>query len=325
VVLGGGAWGTALALQAGRAGHAVTLWARDREQVRRMRVERVNQRHLPGCPLPDALQITAGLQPAAAGAELLLVAVPSEFCRRVYAELRGRLPESAQIVSATKGIEPDTLCRMSEVARAELGEREVAVLSGPSFAQEVALGQPTAVVIAAREMRIAEDLQHALASAELRVYASDDAVGVELAGALKNVIAIAAGVVDGLGLGHNTVAALITRGLAEMARLSEALGGRPDTFAGLAGLGDLVLTCTGSLSRNRRLGQELGRGRSLEQAREATGAVAEGVRTTRAAVALSRRASTEMPIAEAMEQVLFEGRSPADAVEELMSRSLKRE
>jgi glycerol-3-phosphate dehydrogenase (NAD(P)+) len=325
VVLGGGAWGTALALQAERAGHQVTLWARDREQVRRMRETRVNARHLPGHSLPAPIEVTAGLQPAVVAAEVVIVAVPSEFCRRVYAELQGRLPEAARLLSATKGIEPDSLARMSEVAAAELGGREVAILSGPSFAHEVAAGLPTAVVIAAREVRLAEDLQHALASSAFRVYSSDDVVGVELAGALKNVIAIAAGVVDGLGLGHNTVAALITRGLAEMARLSEALGGRPDTLSGLAGLGDLVLTCTGSLSRNRSLGQQLGRGRSLEEAQRAIGAVAEGVRTTRAAVALAGRAGIEMPIATAMHQVLYEGRAPSEAVEELMLRALKRE
>jgi glycerol-3-phosphate dehydrogenase (NAD(P)+) len=243
----------------------------------------------------------------------------------VYRRVAGLAPESAALVSATKGIETETLRRMTEVAAAELPGRRLAVLSGPSFALEVAQEQPTAVVVAAREPGTAEALQRALASPRFRVYSSDDVVGVELAGAVKNVVAIAAGIVDGLGYGHNTVAALITRGLAELSRLVVALGGRADTVAGLAGLGDLVLTCTGALSRNRRLGQALGRGGTLAEAVADTSMVVEGVRTTLAACQLAERAGVEMPISRQMKAVLYEGKPARAAVDELMLRTLKRE
>jgi glycerol-3-phosphate dehydrogenase (NAD(P)+) len=251
--------------------------------------------------------------------------VPSEFTRDVYGRLRGRLAPDVPVVSCTKGLEIDTLDRMTQVARALLPGQPLAVLSGPSFALEVAREQATAVVVASEDLLLAERLQVAISTRRFRAYASDDVVGVELAGALKNVIAIAAGIVDGLGLGANTVAALVTRGLAEISRLAMAEGGSPDTLSGLAGLGDLVLTCTGSLSRNRRVGQALGRGLSLEQARAETQQVAEGVRTTLAACALAQRAGVEMPIAQQMRAVLYERKPPRGAVEDLMSRPLKKE
>jgi glycerol-3-phosphate dehydrogenase (NAD(P)+) len=229
------------------------------------------------------------------------------------------------LVSATKGLEIETRRRMSEVAREEVPGQALAVVSGPSFAVEVAHGQPTTVVVASTDLAVAEGVQHAVSSPAFRAYSSDDVTGVELGGALKNVIAIAAGIVDGLGYGHNTVAALITRGLAEMTRLAVALGARPDTLYGLAGLGDLVLTCTGALSRNRRIGHALGAGRSLADALAELNMVAEGVRTTMAACALAEAAGVEMPIAQQMRAVLYEGKPPRDGVEELMLRSLKRE
>jgi glycerol-3-phosphate dehydrogenase (NAD(P)+) len=229
------------------------------------------------------------------------------------------------LVSATKGIETESLMRMSQVAEAELPGRPLAVLSGPSFALEVAREQPTAVVVAARETACAEALQRALSSRSFRAYSSDDVVGVELAGAVKNVVAIAAGIVDGLGYGHNTVAALITRGLAELSRLVVALGGRAETAAGLAGLGDLVLTCTGALSRNRRVGQALGRGASLAEATAGSLMVAEGIHTTLAACRLAERAGVELPISQQMKAVLYGGKPPREAVDELMLRTLKRE
>jgi glycerol-3-phosphate dehydrogenase (NAD(P)+) len=325
-VVGGGAWGTALAAHAVSLGRAVRLWVRSAEAAREINERHQASRYLPAVRLPESLVATHDLAAAVEGAEAVLVAVPSEFCRGIYHRLGGCLAEGALVVSATKGIEVSTQLRMTEVAAAEAPARRLAALSGPSFALEVAHGQPTAIVVAARRLEDAESLQRALSSRSFRVYSSDDVIGVELAGALKNVIAIAAGIVDGLGYGHNTVAALITRGLAEITRLAVALGGRAETLAGLAGLGDLVLTCTGSLSRNRRVGQALGSGRPLSEARAAIGhGSAEGVRTTLAAVALAERAGIEMPIALQMRDVLYAGKPPREAVDELMLRSLKRE
>jgi glycerol-3-phosphate dehydrogenase (NAD(P)+) len=330
-VLGGGSWGTALAVHLARAGHDVRLWLRDSDVAAQISESRENRAYLPGIEVPAGVAPTTVLDEAVAAAELALVVIPSQFCRGVYRELRACLPARVGLVSATKGLELDTLKRMTEVAAEELPGHPLAVLSGPSFAVEVAHGQPTAVVAASRDAAFAEALQRAVSTPAFRAYASDDVVGVELAGALKNVTAIAAGIVDGLGMGHNTAAALVTRGLAEIARVGVARGGRADTFSGLAGLGDLVLTCTGALSRNRRLGQALGRGRSLAEATrslaDAAGhtMVAEGVTTTLAAVSLAYEAGIEMPIAAAMKEVLHEGRAPRAAVQELMSRTLKRE
>lgn len=322
-VVGGGAWGTALASHCVRAGLAVRLWAREVEVVTAVNDAHENTVFLPGAPLPVALEATGGLDDALEGAEMVIVVAPSEFSRGVYRTMRPLLPSGAILVSATKGLEKDTLLRMSQVAAQELPDHPRAVVSGPSFALEVARAQPTAVVAASEDHDVAETVQHALANESFRVYSSEDVVGVELAGALKNVIAIAAGIVDGLGYGHNTVAALITRGLAEIGRLAGALGGRPETLAGLAGLGDLVLTCTGALSRNRRVGQGLGQGQSLAQASE--GLVAEGVRTTLVATELAGREGVEMPIASQMKAVLYDGKAPRAALDELMLRSLKRE
>jgi len=324
-VVGGGSWGTAIAAHLVRAGHETRLWMRDAERARAIRERRENQRYLPGVVLPEGLQATTVLAEAVAGAETVFVVIPSEFCRGIYRELRAVLPAPAAVVSATKGLELESLLRMTQVAGEELPGRPLAVLSGPSFALEVAQGQPTAVVVACEQQAVAESLQRALSTRAFRAYTTADVIGVELAGALKNVIAIAAGIIDGLGHGHNTAAALITRGLAEVMRLTAALGGRPDTLSGLAGLGDLVLTCTGSLSRNRRVGQALGRGRTLAAALQETAMVAEGVRTTLAACALAERAGVDMPISLQMRAVLYEGKPPREAVDQLMLRSLKRE
>ena len=322
-VVGGGAWGTALASHCARTGLPVRMWVREPEVAAAIREQRENPAFLPGVELPGELQAVSGLGEALEGAEMVLVVVPSEYSRGVYREMAPLLPAGAALVSATKGLEIDTLRCMSEVAAEEAPAHPVAVLSGPSFALEVARAQPTAVVAAAHDHAVAQSIQHALSTRTVRVYSSEDVVGVELAGALKNVIAIAAGIVDGLGYGHNTLAGLITRGLAEISRLAGARGGRPETLAGLAGLGDLVLTCTGSLSRNRQVGQGLGRGLSLADA--SAGLVAEGVRTTRAACALAEREGIEMPIAGQMKAVLYDGKAPREALEELMLRSLKRE
>ncbi len=330
-MLGGGSWGTALAVHLARAGHDVRLWLRDEDVAAQIAEARENRAYLPGIEVPAAVTPTTAISEAVGAAQLALVVIPSQFCREVYRDARPYLNASVGLVSATKGLEIDTLRRMTEVAAEEAPGHPLAVLSGPSFALEVAQGQPTAVVVAARDAAFVEALQRAISTSSFRAYASEDVIGVELAGALKNVIAIAAGIVDGLGMGHNTVAALVTRGLAEIARLGVARGGRADTFPGLAGLGDLVLTCTGGLSRNRRLGQALGRGRSLAEATQALAdsaghaMVAEGVRTTLAAASLASEARIEMPIAAAMKEVIHEGREPRDAVQELMSRTLKRE
>jgi glycerol-3-phosphate dehydrogenase (NAD(P)+) len=324
-VLGGGAWGSALACELARGGHDVRLWAREPAVAREINERRSNTGYLPGLSFPPGVAASDDMQAATRDAEAIAIVVPSQFFRAVLRELAPVAPEHAVLISATKGLELDTLLRMSQVVAAELPERGAAVLSGPSFALEVAQGQPTAVVLAASQLALAERLQRAFSSRSLRVYASSDVTGVELGGALKNVIAIAAGIVDGLGYGHNTVAALITRGLAEISRLAMAQGGRAETLAGLAGLGDLVLTCTGSLSRNRSFGQALGRGQTPEQALGGTRQVVEGVRTTLAACALGERAGIELPIALQMREVLQRGKPAREAVEELMLRTLKRE
>ena len=323
--MGGGSFGSALAIHLARSGHAVRLWLRDPAVARGLRDTRRNARYLPGIEVPEGIEAMTAMASAVADVEAAFMAVPSASFRSVCQEARGLLPERAILVSATKGIEMDTLRRMSEVLADEFPRQSVAVLSGPSFAEEVARGLPTAVVIASDSGDVAERVQRSVAGRAFRAYSSDDVVGVELAGSLKNVIAIAAGIVDGLGYGSNTVAALITRGLAEMTRLVVSSGGRADTLAGLAGLGDLVLTCTGALSRNRHVGQALGRGFSLAEAIEETRMVAEGVPTTRAAALLAARAGVEMPIVEQMRAVLYEGKAPRMAVDDLMLRSLKRE
>jgi glycerol-3-phosphate dehydrogenase (NAD(P)+) len=324
-VLGAGSWGTALAAHLARAGQPVRLWARDEAVVRSINERGTNPDYLPGVPLPAGIAATSDLAAAAERAETVFVVIPSAFCRAVYQRAAGILAPGAVVVSATKGLEMDTLRRMSEVAAEEAPGHPLAVLSGPSFALEVARGEPTTVVVASAEATVAESVQRAVSGRTFRAYTSDDVAGVELAGALKNVIAIAAGIVNGLGHGHNTAAALITRGLAEITRLSVALGGRADTLAGLAGLGDLVLTCTGALSRNRHVGHALGSGRSLAEVTASTRMVAEGVRTTLAACALAERVGIEMPIAVQMRAVLYEGKPPRAALEDLMLRSLKRE
>jgi glycerol-3-phosphate dehydrogenase (NAD(P)+) len=322
-VVGGGAWGTALACQCARAGLPVRLWALEPEVAQAIQERRENPLYLPGEPLPEGLRATCRLEEAVADAETVLVVVPSEFCRGIYRRIQQSAPAEAILVSATKGLEIDTLQRMSEVAAAEAPGHPVAVLSGPSFALEVARALPTAVVVASADHAVAEAVQKPLSTRSFRVYSSEDVVGVELGGALKNIIAIAAGIVDGLGYGHNTQAALVTRGLAENNRLAVAQGARPDTLAGLAGLGDLVLTCTGGLSRNRTVGARLGQGQPLAQA--SAGMHPEGVRTTLAACALAEKHGIEMPIARQMRAVLHEGKPPRAAVDELMLRSLKRE
>lgn len=325
-VLGAGSWGTALAIHLARAEHDVRLWARDAAFVDELRTRRENARYLPGVPLPEAIEPTESLQEAVDDARFVILAVPSHGLRAVAQRLAPYLKPGTILVSATKGLEVDTLERMSQVIVEETkGCCKTVVLSGPSFAAEVALGLPTAVLAASTCSESAAAVQEHFRGRGLRIYVNDDVVGVEIGGALKNVIAIAAGCVEGLGLGHNALAALITRGLAEITRLAMAVGGRRETLAGLSGLGDLVLTCTGDLSRNRRVGIELGRGRRLDDILSGMRMVAEGVRTTGAALALGSRYGIELPIASQMQEVL-EGRTPPlRAVETLMLRRQRAE
>lgn len=325
-VLGAGGWGTTLAVHLARVGHEVRLWARDPALVHEMREHRANPVYLPEIRLPASVEPGHSLEKVLAGCDLVVCAVPSHGTRSVLRSAAEFIEAGATIVSATKGLETDTLLRMSEVIEEELdGSRSIAVLSGPTFAAEVARQLPTAVCVASRERAVAEQVQHEFRSQYFRLYASTDLAGVEIGGALKNVIAIASGVVEGLGLGHNALAALITRGLAEITRLACAVGGQRDTLAGLAGLGDLVLTCTGQLSRNRHVGIELARGRELAEILGGMKMVAEGVRTTGAALALGARHGVELPIATQMSEVLAGRRDARSAVVELMLRPQRAE
>ena len=329
-VLGAGSWGTALALALlrSRTQHRVCLWARRPDLVDALSSERVNTDYLPGFELPAQLGIAADLPQALSGAEIVLGVMPSEHARAIYSTALRYLGPQTIIVSATKGLDYPGLDRMTQMITGLAAPRfpaRVAALSGPSFAREVARGDPTAVVVAAEDAALAAEIQEEFAGPSFRLYTNTDVAGVEFAGAVKNVIAIAAGVCAGIGLGHNSSAALITRGLAEMSRLGCAMGGRPETFAGLAGLGDLVLTCTGALSRNRSLGVALGQGRKLAEIQSGSRMVAEGVRTTAATLELARRHNIEMPITRQMHAVLYEGRPPQDAIRELMERKLTNE
>lgn len=327
-VIGAGAWGTALAVHLARAGYAPRLWVFEPELLAVMTKARENPWFLPEVALPESVKPIGALAEAAGGAEVVIVAVPSHAFRRVVTELAPHLAPGARVLSAAKGLEDERQVRMSEILAAELPgphRGRVAVLSGPTFALEVAQGRPTAAVLASGDSAVARDLQRVLATPTFRLYTQTDVVGVELGGALKNVMAIAAGISDGLELGANARAALLTRGLAEMTRLGVTLGARPRTFAGLAGVGDLVLTCTGELSRNRRLGLALARGQSLAAWQAATRSVAEGVRTTAAALALARRVGVPVPITAEVAGVLFEGKSAKEALTALLHRELRPE
>jgi glycerol-3-phosphate dehydrogenase (NAD(P)+) len=327
-VLGAGAWGTALAKVLADKDNSTLLWSHHEEHARAINDEQVNHRYLPFARLPPSLRATGDLKEALHGAELVVVVVPSHALRGVVREARRFIPEQALLCSATKGIENDSLMLMSDVLLDELGDAtlpRLTYLSGPSFAKEVALGQPTAVVVAGAGRRETHAVQHAFATDRLRVYSSTDVTGVELGGALKNVMAIAAGACDGLGFGHNARAGMITRGLAEMGRVAGKMGANPLTLAGLSGLGDLILTCTGDLSRNRTVGFELGKGRTLDDILATLGHVAEGVKTTKSAYDLSKKLGVEMPITQEVYRVLYENKSPRQAVTDIMTRPLTHE
>jgi glycerol-3-phosphate dehydrogenase (NAD(P)+) len=325
-VLGAGGWGTALAVHLARVGHQVALWGRDPVLVRDIAARRANAVYLPDITLPSGVRATSDLADALSGARLVVVAVPTHGLREVVRRGAPHLLAGTPLVSATKGIEQGTLLRPSEILEQECGAQvRVAVLSGPSFALEMARELPTAVCVASFHQDVVEQVQADFRSASFRLYGSRDVVGVEVGGALKNVIAIAAGVAEGLGLGHNAQAALVTRGLAEITRLACALGARPETLAGLAGLGDLVLTCTGTLSRNRHVGVELAHGRAVSEVLAGMKMVAEGVRTTQAALALGARAGVELPIAAQVAELLAGRKDARTGLSELMVRPQRAE
>ena len=327
-VIGAGSWGTALAIIAANAGHSVRLWSRNVEVVQSINQQHVNSVYLSETQVPEGVLATTEVATALERAGIVIIAVPSHATRMIFTEMKSALGPNAIIVSATKGIEIETGKRISQIA-AEVLEQDVSerfvCLSGPSFAKEVVDKHPTAIVAASKELQVSRSVQSDLSVENLRIYASDDVVGTELSGSVKNVMAIAAGMVAGLGLGANSVAALITRGLAEMARLALYQGGRLETLMGLAGLGDLVLTCTGTLSRNRFVGQELGKGRSLDEITRGMNEVAEGINTTKAVTRLAARLGVEMPITQEVHAVLYDGKPVRAAAASLMSRPLRDE
>lgn len=329
-VIGAGSWGTALAILLSAKGHSTTIWGHENDHIAQLQKDRENKRFLPGHNFPEKLNLTADLEEAMEGSEVILMVVPSHVFRNVFKQIAPFINNGSYIVTATKGIENETLMTMTQVMENILGHEKrqkvdvkIGVLSGPSFADEVAKGVPTAVTIAFEKLADAKEMQGVFVSPTFRVYASQDVTGLELCGAMKNVIAIAAGVCDGLGYGLNTRAALITRGLAEMKRLGTNLRADPATFSGLSGLGDLVLTCTGNLSRNRSVGLKLGKGLSLERIVSEMDMVAEGVKTTMSIYELARKAEIEMPIVEQMYEIIYKNKSCKNAVNDLLTRELK--
>ncbi|MFK7987767.1 MAG: NAD(P)H-dependent glycerol-3-phosphate dehydrogenase [Sandaracinaceae bacterium] len=327
-ILGAGSWGTALATLLAGNGHRVRLWSHLEEHASAVQRDRENKTYLPGFTLPDNIRVTSDPDEALDGAKLVLSVVPSHALRSVLDTCASKLPEGAPVLSCTKGIENDTLMMVSQIFEQHLPKEQhdrVTYLAGPSFAREVAAKRPTAVTVAGRDHDVCVEVQHHLRNEFTRVYTTDDVVGAELGGALKNVIAIAAGVADGMELGQNARAAIITRGLAEIGRLAEAMGAHPMTVMGLAGMGDLVLTCTGDLRRNRRVGLALGRGQTLQEILDSMNMVAEGVRTTKSTHDLAKREGIDMPITNTMYRILYEGQSPKSSVAELMTRRARPE
>ena len=326
-ILGAGSWGTALAIVLSRAArqHEIFLWSRDANHAQSISRSKENRKYLPQGNVPAAIRVTHSMAEALRGTPIVIGAMPSAHARKVYSAAADAVAADSVVVSATKGLEPATHARMSEVIAAVMPAAHIAVLSGPSFALEVAKGSPTAVVIAAADAALATDLQEQFAAPNFRLYSNDDVLGVELTAAMKNVIAIAAGTCQGLGLGANTLAALITRGLAEMSRLAAALGSRPETLSGLAGLGDLVLTCNGALSRNRHVGMELAKGLPLKEILTGIAGVAEGVDTATPLLALAREHKVDLPITTQVEAILRGDQNPRAAIREIMERPQKKE
>ena len=324
-IIGDGGWGTALGLVLHRNGHQVRLWGPFADYLEEVRRTGVNRKFLPGVTLPPDLEWTADRAAAVAGAEVIVLAMPSRFYRSVLESFAPLLKGNPRIISVSKGLDKETHRRLTEIAEEVLGRRPVAALSGPSHAEEVARGRPTAVAVACRDHSVAQELQQVFNHPTFRIYTTDDVVGVELGGALKNVIAVAAGISDGIGFGDNSKAALITRGLAEITRLGVARGSHPETFAGLSGLGDLIVTCASKLSRNRGVGERLGKGESMDAILASMEQVAEGVWTCRAALELANELGVEVPITEQVVAVVHDGLDPRAAVQNLMARDPKAE
>lgn len=323
-IIGDGGWGTTLSLLLWEKGHEITLWSHDPEYAMFLRKKRENVKFLPGPKIPLQVQITANMDEATDGKDFILLAVPSKFFREVIKRIR-EFPPQAIFVSLAKGLEIDTFKRMSEIVREEMGDVRIAVLSGPSIAYEVVNRNPTSVVVASKDPDTALKVQELFFSERFRVYTSDDVIGVELGGALKNIVAIAAGICDGLGFGNNSKAALLSRGLVELIRFGKQMGAKAETFFGLSGLGDMITTCFSPKSRNRWVGEEIGRGKSLEEILEKMEMVAEGVYTVRAVYNFSKLYNINMPITEKVYEVLYRGKDPKEAVSELMRREPKHE
>ncbi len=327
-VIGGGSWGSAFAVHLGRQNIPTRIWIREKDIFEETRKYRENRTFLPGTVFPSHVDFSHDLEEAMDNAEAVFIVVPSDFCRDMYQRLQPLISEKQIIVSLTKGIEKKSLKRMSELMQEIFGNgfsNRIAVLSGPSFAREVAESHPTAVVVASHDQQISRSIQHLVSNPFFRAYSSNDVTGVELAAAVKNVMAIAAGISDGLEYGLNSLAALITRGIAELTRLGKKMGANPGTFAGLAGIGDLVLTCTGKLSRNRYVGHEIGKGKSLNLVLSGMKMVAEGVTTTQSVRDLAKKMNIEMPICEQVYHVLYQQKKPRHALQDLMTRELKEE
>lgn len=327
-VLGAGSWGIAVSTLLSHNGHKVTMWEFDSNEMKKLQATREQKEKLPGVLIPDEVQVTDQLEPAVSGAEMLVLALPSHTVRQVVKRISGIRLRDPVVVNLAKGIENDTLLRMSEVLKEELPSvlhRKITTLSGPSHAEEVAREVPTTVVVAGFTEDVAGEVQHVFMSPHFRVYTNSDLIGVELGGSLKNVIAIAAGICDGMGLGDNSKGALLSRGLAEIIRLGEKMGAKRETFAGLSGLGDLVTTCMSKFSRNRFVGEQIGKGRSLREIESNMAMVAEGIKTTRSAFQLCLKHQVEMPITQQVHQVLFENKRPREAMTELMTRDPKSE
>jgi glycerol-3-phosphate dehydrogenase (NAD(P)+) len=324
-ILGAGGMGTAVAVLLARSGHRVRVWARDPDFIARVRQDRENARYLAGIPLPESIQWTSDPAEGCRGASLLIAAIPSEYLRGTLRSISDAIPPGIPAVSVVKGIEQQTFARPSQIIRDELGKRPIAILSGPSHAEEIARGLPTSVVVAGEDSTLNVLVRETLNTDRFRVYSNPDAIGVELGGALKNVIGVASGICDGLGFGDNAKAGLLTRGLAEMSRFGSALGARPATFLGLAGVGDLITTCFSPFGRNRALGERIGRGETLAQIQGSTPKVAEGVPTCRSVDAMALDRGIEMPITSALRHILFDGKPPLEAVSDLMERETKDE
>ena len=324
-VLGAGSWGTALSVLLHDNGHQVTVWSIDENEVKMLSEEREHKLKLPGVKIPDDMIITGDLETAVRGKDFLVLAVPSPFTRSTARKMQPFVEKDQIIVDVAKGIEESTLMTLSEQIRQEIPQADVAVLSGPSHAEEVGRRLPTTCVVGAKSRKTAEYLQSAFISRVFRVYISPDILGIELGGSLKNVIALAAGIADGLGYGDNTKAALITRGIAEISRLGVKMGGRIESFTGLTGIGDLIVTCASVHSRNRRAGYLIGQGKSVQEAMDEVKMVVEGVYSARAAARLAEKYNVSMPIVEEVNRVLFEGKSPAEAVDDLMLRESRSE